>query len=108
MRMSDEHIPKISKNKLTPNEVLEKRFGMLHDVDDYITEMIQYCDDKQDLIALGSVLLVMSKNILTSVVNKKEWADSLKQYTVDVMEEPEVTPKRWSYKSVDEYKGKYF
>jgi len=108
MRMDDENKPDLSYFRLTPKEVLEKRFGMLHDVDDYISEMIQYCDDKQDLIALGSVLLVMSKNILTSVVDKESWADSVNQYTIDVMDEPDVTPKRWSYKSVDDYKGKYF
>jgi hypothetical protein len=106
--MSDENTPDLSHLRLSKTEVLQKRFHMLHDIDDYVTEMIQYCDDEQDLIALGSVLIVMSKNILTSVVGKKAWAESIKQYTVDVIDEPEVKSKRWSQVPVDEYKGKFY
>jgi hypothetical protein len=106
--MSDENIPTLPERKLTSKEILENRFCMIHEIDDYIQETIQLCDSPEDLIALGSVLQVMSKNILTSVLQKREWAESITQYTLDVIEEPDVPRKKWGRIEVDDYKGKFF
>lgn len=105
--MSDENIPTLPERKLTSKEILENRFCMVHEIDDYIQETIQLCDSQEDLIALGSVLQVMSKNILTSVLNKREWAESITQYTLDVVDEPDP-PKNWAKVDVEKYKGKFF
>ena len=53
---------------------------MIEEIDDFICESIQYCDDPQDLIAIGSFLQVISKNILTSALgDKQKWAASITQ-----------------------------
>lgn len=70
--------------RLTTRERKEKRVSLMEDVDDYIQEIIMYCDDEEDLIALGSLLQVLSKNVLTSVMDKGDWRHVIDKFTRDV------------------------
>lgn len=70
--------------RLTGKERQEKRVSLMEDVDEYIQEIILYCDDQEDLIALGSLLQVLSKNILTTVMDKGDWKHVINKFTQDV------------------------
>ncbi len=70
----------------------------MEDVDSYIKETIQYCDDEEELIALGSVLQIISKNILTSVMDKKEWKSAIGSFIDDVEKEKDFGSIRKQYK----------
>lgn len=78
------------QRRLTTRERKEKRVSLMEDVDDYIQEIIMYCDDEEDLIALGSLLQVLSKNVLTSVMDKGDWRHTIDKFTRDV--ERQQTP----------------
>jgi len=82
MRMI-EH-PYDPQRRLTQRERQEKRVSLMEDVDDYIKEIVMYCDDEEDLIALGSLLQVLSKNVLTSVMDKGDWRHIINKFTKDV------------------------
>jgi hypothetical protein len=85
--MSEENIPSRQHRRLTVSEKTEKIHVMIEEIDDFICESIQYCDDPQDLIAIGSFLQVISKNILTSALgDKQKWAASITQYALDTLE----------------------
>lgn len=86
--------------RFTFSERQQKRMSLMEDVDDYIKETIQYCDDEEELIALGSVLQIMSKNILTSVLNKKEWKSAIRAFVDDVEQEKDFGSIRKQYKDL--------
>lgn len=86
--------------RLTFSERQQKRMSLMEDVDDYIRETIQYCDDEEELIALGSVLQIMSKNILTSVLDKKEWKSAISAFVDDVEKEKDFGSIRKQYKDL--------
>lgn len=68
-------------------EKVQNRCYMLEDIDDYVKEIIQNCDDESDLIALGSLLQIHSKNILTACMDKKDWKHIIKKFADDVEKE---------------------
>jgi hypothetical protein len=70
--------------RLTYPERMEKRRYMIEEVDDFIKETILYCDSEEDLIALGSMLQIQSKNILTTCLNKKDWKAVIQKFAADV------------------------
>ena len=72
------------QRRLTTKERKEKRVSLMEDVDEYIQEIVMYCDDEEDLIALGSLLQVLSKNVLTSVMDKGDWRHVIDKFTRDV------------------------
>lgn len=80
--------------RLTTRERKEKRVSLMEDVDDYIQEIIMYCDDEEDLIALGSLLQVLSKNVLTSVMDKGDWRHVIDKFTKDVEKQQTPTDTR--------------
>ena len=80
--------------RLTTRERKEKRVSLMEDVDDYIQEIIMYCDDEEDLIALGSLLQVLSKNVLTSVMDKGDWRHVIDKFTKDVEKQKTPTDTR--------------
>lgn len=67
-------------------------------MDEYVRETILYCDDEEELIALGSVLQILSKNILTSVMNKKDWRQVIDKYVKDVEQETDLGSVRRQYR----------
>lgn len=72
------------QRRLTSRERQQKRVSLMEDVDDYIKEIVMYCDDEEDLIALGSLLQVLSKNVLTSVMDKGDWRHIIDKFARDV------------------------
>lgn len=70
--------------RLNGRERKEKRVSLMEDVDEYIQEIIMYCDDEEDLIALGSLLQVLSKNVLTTVMDKGDWRHIIDKFARDV------------------------
>lgn len=84
--------------RLTFSERQQKRMSLMQDVDDYIKETIQYCDDEEELIALGSVLQIISKNILTTVMDRTEWRQAISAYISDVEKEKDFGSVRKQYK----------
>jgi hypothetical protein len=82
---------------------------MINEIDDYICETIQYCDDPEDLIAIGSLLQVMSKNILTTAMaDKRKWAESVTQYALDTLEDDVNDRIRTGDTPVETFKGIYY
>lgn len=84
--------------RLTHEERLRKRLSLVEEVDEYVRETILYCDDEEELIALGSVLQILSKNILTTVMNKKDWRQVIDKYVKDVERETDLGSVRRQYK----------
>ena len=76
--------------RLTGRERQEKRVSLMEDVDDYIKEIVMYCDDEEDLIALGSLLQVLSKTILTTVMDKGDWRHIIGKFLRDVEKQQDV------------------
>ena len=86
--------------RLTFSERQQKRMSLMEDVDDYIRETIQYCDDEEELIALGSVLQIISKNILTTVMDKGEWRQAISTFLKDVEQERDIGSIHKKYKDI--------
>jgi hypothetical protein len=84
--------------RLTYEERARKRISLVEEVDEYIRETILYCDDEEELIALGSVLQILSKNILTTVMDKKDWKHVIVKYVRDVEQETDLGSVRRQYK----------
>lgn len=76
--------------RLNGRERQEKRVSLMEDVDDYIKEIVMYCDDEEDLIALGSLLQVLSKNILTTVMDRGDWRHIINKFAKDVEQQQDV------------------
>jgi hypothetical protein len=107
--MNEENIPSRPHRNLTVSEKREKLHVMIEEIDDFICESIQYCDDPQDLIAIGSMLQVISKNILTSALgDKQKWAVSITQYALDTLEHDVNDRVRRGEIPVEAFKGIYY
>ena len=78
------------KLRLTFQERQRKRMSLMEDVSDYIKETILYCDDEEELIALGSVLQILSKDILTTVMPRNDWKHAITTFATDVEQEKDV------------------
>ena len=74
--------------------------SLMEDVDEYIRETIQYCDDEEELIALGSVLQIISKNILTTVMDRTEWKQAISAFLSDVEQERDMGSIHKKYKDI--------
>lgn len=96
MRMIEQ--PYDPNRRLTYEERARKRISLVEEVDEYIRETILYCDDEEELIALGSVLQILSKNILTTVMNKDDWKQIIVKYVKDVEQEKDLGSIRRQYK----------
>lgn len=84
--------------KLSLQERQMKRISLLNDVNDYIKETILFCDDEPELIALGSVLQILSKDILTAVMPSRDWKDAITSFVNDVEKEKDYDSIRKLYK----------
>lgn len=69
----------------------------MQDLDSYIKETILYCDDEEELIAVGAVLQIMSKNILTTVIDKSEWKSAIFNFAENVEDEIDFGSLRKKY-----------
>lgn len=88
------------QRRLTFSERQQKRVSLMKDVDDFIKESIQFCDDEEELIALGSVLQIISKNILTSVMDRTEWRQAISAFLKDVEQERDIGSIERKYKDI--------
>ena len=78
------------KMRLNFQERQQKRMALMEDVSDYIKETILYCDDEEELIALGSVLQILSKDILTTVMPRNDWKHAITTFATDVEQEKDA------------------
>ena len=107
--MNEEHIPFRQHRRLTVSEKRQKLISMVNEIDEFICESIQHCDDPEDLIAIGSLLQVMSKNILTTAMaDKRKWAESVTQYALDTLEDDVNDRIRTGDTPVETFKGIYY
>lgn len=72
--------------------------ALMGDVSDYIKETILYCDDEEELIALGSVLQILSKDILTTVMPRNDWKHAITTFATDVEQETDYASIRKQYR----------
>lgn len=89
------------RKRLTMREREDKRKSLMQEVDAYIKETILYCDDEVELIALGAMLQIMSKNILTASIDKTTWRSVISKFAKDVEEEKDFASLRKMYKDYD-------
>lgn len=66
--------------KLTEEEERQKRKEIMSDVDLFVSEMVQWCDSTEDLLSLGSILLVTSKNVMTAAMDLDAWKIATMKY----------------------------
>ena len=88
------------QRRLNFSERQQKRMSLMQDVDAYIQETILYCDDEEELIALGSVLQIISKNILTTVMDKGDWRQAISAFIKDVEQERDIGSVHKKYKDI--------
>jgi hypothetical protein len=86
------------RRRLTFAERQQKRMTLMQDVDAYVKEAILYCDDEEEIIALGSVLQILSKDILTSCMDKKDWKSAIGTFIDDVEKEKDFGSIRKQYR----------
>lgn len=65
---------------LSESEKQELRSELMNEVDQFVAEMILWCDDKEDLLALGSILLVSAKNVMTTAMDLDDWKKATTEY----------------------------
>lgn len=65
---------------LSKSEKQELRSELMNEVDQFVAEMILWCDDKEDLLALGSILLVSAKNVMTTAMDLDDWKKATTEY----------------------------
>lgn len=65
---------------LSESEKKDLRHELMQEVDDFVAEMILWCDDKEDLLALGSMLLVSAKNCMTTAMDLDAWKKATTEY----------------------------
>jgi hypothetical protein len=84
--------------RLNFQERKQKRMALMSDVSDYIKETILYCDDEEEMIALGSVLQILSKDILTTVMARNDWKNAITDFASDVEKETDYASIRKQYR----------
>jgi hypothetical protein len=84
--------------RLNFQERQQKRMALMSDVSDYIKETILYCDDEEEMIALGSVLQILSKDILTTVMARNDWKNAITDFASDVEKETDFASIRKQYR----------
>jgi hypothetical protein len=76
---------------LTFHERIENRAEVMEAVDDFVAEMVMWCDDKEDLLSLGSILLVTAKNVMTTAMDLEAWKMATTEYVKSVGTENEIS-----------------
>lgn len=61
-------------------EAADDRQLLMEGVDEFVSEMVMWCDDKEDLLALGSILLVSAKNVMTTAMDLDNWKKTVTEY----------------------------
>ena len=61
-------------------EAADDRQLLMEGVDEFVSEMVMWCDDKEDLLALGSILLVSAKNVMTTAMDLNNWKKTVTEY----------------------------
>lgn len=61
-------------------EAADDRQLLMEGVDEFVNEMVMWCDDKEDLLALGSILLVSAKNVMTTAMDLNNWKKTVTEY----------------------------
>jgi len=64
----------------TQQEAADDRQLLMEGVDEFVNEMVMWCDDKEDLLALGSILLVSAKNVMTTAMDLDNWKKTVTEY----------------------------
>ena len=64
----------------SPQEAADDRQLLMEGVDEFVSEMVMWCDDKEDLLALGSILLVSAKNVMTTAMDLNNWKKTVTEY----------------------------
>lgn len=74
--------------KLSKKQEKEKRREIMSDVDKFVSELVLWCDSEEDLLSLGSILLITSKNVMTSVMDINDWKLATMKYIQGVNGDP--------------------
>ena len=61
-------------------EAADDRQLLMEAVDEFVNEMVMWCDDKEDLLSLGSILLVSAKNVMTTAMDLNNWKKTVTEY----------------------------
>ena len=61
-------------------EAADDRQLLMEGVDEFVNEMVMWCDDKEDLLSLGSILLVSAKNVMTTAMDLNNWKKTVTEY----------------------------
>lgn len=61
-------------------DALVDRQIIMESVDEFVSEMVMWCDNEEDLLALGSILLVSAKNVMTTAMDLDNWKKSVTEY----------------------------
>lgn len=72
-------------------DALVDRQVIMESVDEFVTEMIMWCDNEEDLLALGSILLVSAKNVMTTAMDLDKWKKSVTEYVKRVGTENDLS-----------------
>ena len=72
--------PYDTRLNLSEEEKRELRTELMQEVDEFVSEMVLWCDDKEDLLSLGSMLLVSAKNVMTTAMDLDKWKTATTEY----------------------------
>jgi flagellar biosynthesis/type III secretory pathway ATPase len=64
---------------------------IIEQIDEFLKEMILYCEDEEDLISMGALLQIQSKYILTAVMQREDWSKIINEYVKDSVNEPRTS-----------------
>lgn len=76
---------------MTPTQRYVRRMEIIEQIDEFLKEMILYCEDEEDLISMGALLQIQSKYILTAVMQREDWSKIINEYVKDSVNEPRTS-----------------
>lgn len=71
------HDPPYKRSK--EDSIVDKQI-IMESVDEFVSEMVMWCDDEDDLLSLGSILLVSAKNVMTTAMDLDNWKKTVIEY----------------------------
>lgn len=71
------HDPPYKRSK---EDALVDKQIIMESVDEFVSEMVMWCDDEEDLLSLGSILLVSAKNVMTTAMDLDNWKKTVIEY----------------------------
>jgi hypothetical protein len=71
------HDPPYKRSK--EDSLVDKQI-IMESVDEFVSEMVMWCDDEEDLLSLGSILLVSAKNVMTTAMDLDNWKKTVIEY----------------------------